>query len=143
MSDWIDLQLAHSLGPVKAPDQLWARIEDAASVPVRRRSMIRWALPAAIAACIMLLFSRPAHNAGPELAYTDPEAVGRWLGHESGVQVRLRPAPAVCIKIERPAKKASGVVMPARENSLIVRPVRPLTLTAAKLDGACRSCHTL
>ena len=67
MSDWIDLQLAHSLGPVKAPDDLWARIQ--AGRPRRTlHPAIRWGAVAALAASVTVLLARPVHESRLELA---------------------------------------------------------------------------
>src|SRR4051794_39585252 len=87
MSDWIDLQLAHSLGPVKAPDDLWARIQ--AGRPRRTlHPAIRWGAVAALAASVTVLLARPVHKSRLELA-AGP-AIRRSLAHEPVVRVADR-----------------------------------------------------
>ena len=56
MSDWVDLQVAHHLGAVQAPEELWARIER--PQPRRRRTVPRLAVAvAAVAAVIAVAYS--------------------------------------------------------------------------------------
>jgi hypothetical protein len=157
MSDWIDLQLAHSLGPAKAPDQLWARIDAASSQP-RRRFSLRWAaIPAAaIAACVMVLLARPTHDVRAEFASNDPVAIERWLAHEAGVAVPLRPAPGVRIRSARLVKKGLASVSyevegtPATAwigrgggDSQCRLPGHTVTVACARVDAGCRLCHSL
>src|SRR5882724_11533594 len=86
MSDWIDLQLAHSLGRVKAPDELWARIQRR---PVRRAShaILRWGTVAAVAAGVTVLLARPVRESQVEIATARPAVVQRSLAHEATVRV--------------------------------------------------------
>jgi hypothetical protein len=158
MSDWIDLQLAHSMGPVKAPDDLWARIDAASALP-RRSNVSRWVIAAACAAGVMALFARPIYEARdvrPEFASSDPAAIQRWLAHEAGVEVRLRPAPGVCIKSARVVKKgvaavsyeadgapATAIIARGGGESLCRIPGHTVSVASAKMDAACRLCHTL
>lgn len=83
MSDWIDLQLAHSLTPKSAPEELWARIQNASSAPRKRHSPIRWAVPAAIAAGVMVVLAQPVHQERFELVAGNPAKVHGWLAHKS------------------------------------------------------------
>jgi len=78
MSDWIDLQLAHSLTPVPAPEDLWARIQ-APPIRSRRPIAIRWAVPAAVAACVMVVLARPVHE-DRVFASSDPATVAEFNG---------------------------------------------------------------
>src|SRR5438105_136634 len=102
MSDWIDLQLAHSLTPAHAPEELWARISGAATPrqAPRRPIAIRWAVPAAIAACVMILLVRPVRE-DRVFASNDPVAVAKWMAHEAGVTVPLRPSAGMRIQEAR------------------------------------------
>jgi hypothetical protein len=98
MSDWTDLQLAHSLAPIQAPEALWSRINSPAPVPQSRwREAFRMAAPCAAAAAFVLLLVRtsalelrPPH---PDFVANEPIAVERWLAHEAGPA--HRPAPAM------------------------------------------------
>ena len=56
MSEWVDLQLSHQLAPVKAPGELWQRIEGR---PARRRYAPRLAMAtvAAVLAVIAVAYS--------------------------------------------------------------------------------------
>src|SRR5689334_13844456 len=95
MSDWMDLQLAHSLTPAKAPDALWSRINGAAQ-PARPRwqdSFRRGTLSTVAAAMLFLLVRatavelRPPHE---DFVANTPVAAKKWLAHEPQVQrVRL------------------------------------------------------
>jgi hypothetical protein len=80
MSDWIDLQLAHSLTSVQAPDELWSRIQ-APAVRPRRPMAIRCAVPAAVAACVMVVLARPVHE-DRVFASSDPTAVAEFMAHK-------------------------------------------------------------
>jgi len=58
MSEWVDLQLSHQIASVKAPDDLWSRIESGR--PTRRRRVvprIALATAAAILAAIAVAYS--------------------------------------------------------------------------------------
>src|SRR5215467_6025901 len=92
MSDWIDLQLAHSLTPTRAPEELWARIQGAQHQPRRRHSPIRWAVPAALAAGVMVVLAQPVRQEHFELTPGRPAKVERWLAHEP------RPTGAIAIQ---------------------------------------------
>jgi hypothetical protein len=63
MSEWVDLQLSHQLSAVKAPDELWERIE---RQPRRRRRAPRVAMAtvAAVVAVIAVAYSatKPREN---------------------------------------------------------------------------------
>jgi hypothetical protein len=115
MSDWMDLQLAHSLTPVKAPDALWSRVSAAGGAPAlseppRWTAGFRRGVPCAAAAALLLLLVRatvvelrPPHG---EFVTNGPVTVERWLAHE---------------------KSASSVTG------------RGLTV----VDGSCSACHSL
>jgi hypothetical protein len=91
MSDWTDLQLAHSITPVKAPDELWSRVSAAGGTPAlseppRWTAGFRRGVPCAAAAALLLLLVRatvvelrPPHG---EFVTNGPVAVERWLAHE-------------------------------------------------------------
>src|SRR5258706_13566299 len=88
MSDWIDLQLAHSLTRAPAPDELWARINpncerqvNGPVAPRRRPIAIRWAVPVAIAACGMIVLARRVRE-DRVFAASDPAAVSKRMAHE-------------------------------------------------------------
>jgi hypothetical protein len=83
MSDWIDLQLAHSLTPSQAPDELWTRLQAAsAPQPRRHRSPIRWAVPAALAAGVMVVLAQPVRQERFELVSAHPARIESWLAHQ-------------------------------------------------------------
>jgi hypothetical protein len=156
MSDWIDLQLAHSLGPAKAPADLWDRIE-AAQAPKRRAGMARWGVAAAAAAaCVVGLLAHSAQVSRTEFATNDPAAIERWLAHEAGIVAPLRPAPGVCVRGVRLVRKGvaevSYEVDGAGARALISRgegssacriPGHTVTVASAKPEAACRLCHNL
>ena len=114
----MDLQLAHSLTPVKAPDALWNRVSTAGeapplSQPARWTVGFRRGVPCAVAAALLLLLVRasavelrPPHE---DFVANDPVATGRWLAHE---------------------KSATSIF------------VSDKNATAAN-DGSCNLCHSL
>jgi len=89
----MDLQLSHSLTPVKAPDDLWNRVSAAGGAPAiaepRWTVGFRRLVPCAAATALLLLLVqatmvelRPPHE---DFVANDPVAVGRWLAHEKSV----------------------------------------------------------
>ena len=65
MSEWVDLQLSHQLAEVKAPDQLWERIER----PRRRRTpRLAVATAAAVVALIAVAYSATKPRENPRFA---------------------------------------------------------------------------
>ena len=162
MSDWIDLQLAHSLTPLKAPDALWDHICAPLPKPApRRHEAFRWAAPCAVAACALLLLIRstslelrPAH---PQFVSNDPVAVQHWMAHEAGIPVPLRPAPGVRVKGARVIRQGVVAVVyevDGRTESVTISrgsgaspcklPGHTVTLAAnTASDAACKLCHSL
>ena len=96
MSDWMDLKLAHSLTPVKAPDALWNRVSAAGGAPAlseppRWTAGFRRGVPCAAAAALLLLLVRatvvelrPPHD---QFVANDPLAVEKCLAHEKSPSV--------------------------------------------------------
>ena len=68
MSEWVDLQLSHQLSSVKAPAELWERLE---APPVRRRTYPRLALATAAAVMAVIAVgyssSRPSEIPRPSV----------------------------------------------------------------------------
>jgi len=101
VSDWLDLELAHRLTPVKAPEGLWERV--ARGLPARThrsRPTAGWmACPVATFATIALVattFWLP--GAGParlELRSQNPTEIRRWVYDRTGVEVPLAPSANV------------------------------------------------
>lgn len=116
MSEWLELELAHRLAPVAAPDDLWARIENGKPAPERHAA--RWPIAAiltlGVAAASLWLAARgqePAvnlsnvnlsdvnlerlameqlHSAAPlELRSSDPAEIAAWTREHAGVAMRL------------------------------------------------------
>ena len=152
MSDWIDLQLAHSLTRVQAPDELWARIS--APVVQRRPVAIRWAVPVAIAACVMVLLARPVRE-DRVFTSSDPVAVTKWMAHEAGVAVPLRPSAGMRItgarvvrsgvaRVSYEVEGKAGSVVVARGAGASPCKSPGATVTVESTDSAaCRLCHAL
>jgi len=55
VADWLELELAESLPPVEAPDELWTRIRFAAGSSAERRPALRRPFPLMLAAAALLL----------------------------------------------------------------------------------------
>ncbi|HXK02915.1 MAG TPA: hypothetical protein VMS37_10960 [Verrucomicrobiae bacterium] len=70
MSEWIDLQLAHQLTAVKAPDELWERVQGRP----RRQGVPRLALAtaAAVLAVVALAYSSTRPREIPKFASVPP-----------------------------------------------------------------------
>ena len=70
MSEWVDLQLAHQLAPVAAPDQLWDRLHR----PPRRRGVPRLAVATvgAVVAVAVLAYSSTRRSEVPRFASVPP-----------------------------------------------------------------------
>ena len=71
MSEWVDLQLSHQLAAVKAPDQLWERIENR---PRRRRAprLAMATAAAVVAAVIAVAYSATRPREIPRFASVPP-----------------------------------------------------------------------
>jgi hypothetical protein len=76
MPDWLELQLAHQLAPVEAPDELWGRVRGfgsgargSAPSPRPRHSPVLWLAAAAMlvatAGAIWLFGASPAGAPSP------------------------------------------------------------------------------
>jgi hypothetical protein len=71
MSEWVDLQLSHQMAPVKAPDQLWERVQGQRQRPARRRRLIPrlvLATAAAVVAVIAVAYSATGPREIPRTA---------------------------------------------------------------------------
>ena len=70
MSEWVDLQLSHQLAAVKAPEELWERIQ---GPPVRRQKAVpRLALAAVTIAVIAVAYSSTKPREAPRSAFLPP-----------------------------------------------------------------------
>ena len=99
MSDWIDLQLAHSLGRAKAPDELWDRLQGRA--PRRRRPIaVRWAVPMAIAACVTVMLARPVQEGRFELVANQRADIAHRLAHEAAAQANGSAVIPIAVRSE-------------------------------------------
>jgi hypothetical protein len=122
MSDWLELELAHRLGPVEAPESLWERVESArrARPEIRRpvavpRVSLWTAWPVAAMATLALAAgalwladvrepaldirqlaeSQSRQPAALGLRSHDPGEIRAWLRRHTGVDVPLPAATAV------------------------------------------------
>src|SRR5690348_1790691 len=101
MSEWLELELAHRLAPVAAPDELWARVQNGKPAPERHAA--RWPIAAivtmGVAAATLWLAARgqePAvnleraaveqlHSDAPlDLRSSDPAQIGAWTRQHAG-----------------------------------------------------------
>jgi len=122
MSDWVDLQLAHSLTPVQAPDALWARIHaPAAGARPHWRESFRWLAPCTMAVAMLLLLIRttalelrPPH---PEFIANDPAGIQHRLAHEA-----------------TPVKSAFAETKSSLDSTVIA---------STRNDAPCTTCHSL
>jgi hypothetical protein len=107
MSDWLELELADTLAPVRAPEALWMRVARPASVAPNRRGVrggFAWVSAAAAALAVagfaaVFALSTPglAQLASAELAKgqavdfasSDPHELARWLRKNSGCDVTI------------------------------------------------------
>ncbi len=106
MSDWLELELAHRLAPVRAPEALWARVQRSRAVePARSILLPRRALVAlgavAVAAIVAVALAVPspgmsemaaaelAANRPADFRSSDPHAIAHWLRANAGVNVSI------------------------------------------------------
>src|SRR5580698_3657367 len=116
MSDWLELELAHRLTPVVAPEGLWERVENGPPVGAVRRALPRavWtAWPVAAMATLglaagalwlagvrasvpeqaldirQLAASESGQSVPLELYTSDPAEIRRWLRQHTGLDVPL------------------------------------------------------
>jgi len=111
MSEWLELELAHRLAPVAAPDDLWARIQKGQPAPERHAA--RWPIAAiltlGVAAATLWLAARgqeppvnltnvnlerlameQLHTDTPlNLRSSDPAQIAEWSRQHAGVTVKL------------------------------------------------------
>jgi hypothetical protein len=105
MSDWLELELARELRPVRAPEALWGRVQ--AQERQRATPKRQWApnRPLLAAAAVVLVAAavwngRPANleslaarelgqSAQLELRSADPVEIGIWLRRQAGLEVTL------------------------------------------------------
>lgn len=106
MSEWLELELAHRLAPVAAPDDLWARIQNGEPAPVRHS--VRWPIAAiltlGVAAATLWLAARgqeppvnlerlameQLHTGTPlGLRSSDPAQIGEWARQHADVTLKL------------------------------------------------------
>ena len=95
MSDWLELELAHDLAPVRAPEGLWERIEMGA-VPVRRRVMPRWPLAAVAAAAILWFVVRSVD--ARSIRSADAAQISAWARQRAGIALSLPASPTVQLR---------------------------------------------
>ena len=151
MSDWTDLQLAHSLTPVKAPDSLWARVNagnGTGATAERRRATgaFRWSVPCAVAAAVVLLAStttmelRPPHGA---FVSNDPVAVEQWLAHEAGVAAPVRQGDGGQVRGSRAVR--GNVASVSQPETVPVSCAGTVTVASntGRNEATCKNCHSL
>jgi hypothetical protein len=117
MSDWLDLELAHRLTPMEAPEGLWERVENGLRPPVRRSAFTNrlWAWQMAAMATVVLAMGalwianlkEPAldirqlaasgqwRSTDLGLRSQDPGEIRRWLRRQAGLDVPLPASTAV------------------------------------------------
>jgi hypothetical protein len=160
MSDWLELELAHRLTPVVAPEGLWERVENGPPVGAVRRALPRavWtAWPVAAMATLglaagalwlagvrasvpeqaldirQLAASESGQSVPLELYTSDPAEIRRWLRQHTGLDVPLPVATAVRLDGARVVRHG------ARPVAAIVFHVKQdsVTLLVARADAVC------
>ena len=123
MSDWLELELADRLAPVRAPEALWARVQHPrVAERVRATRLPRRALVAlcavAVAAIVAVALAVPspgmsemaaaelAANRPADFRSSDPHAIAHWLRANAGVNVSI-PESA---KVELTGARVKGNV---------------------------------
>ena len=123
MSDWLELELARELRPVRAPEALWGRVQRPRATPKRQGAMHRPVLAAAaiVLVAVALWSSRPADlgslaarelggSAQLELRSTDPVEVGAWLRREAGLEVALPTSSRAHLRGARVIREHGAVI---------------------------------
>ncbi len=156
MSDWLELELAERLAPVRAPEELWARVNRAAARPVSsppRAGAWAWvAFAAIVAATVAVTFSIP----GPSLSQlaqaeldksrpadfrsTDPHEIEGWLRTHAEVAVSIPAATAAQLMgaraIERGGAHIGEVLYRVEGHDAVLLVGRGGTLDAPARHGA-------
>ena len=98
MSDWLELELAHHLAPVKAPEALWDRVQR----PPQRVPRPLWPIAAILtmmaAAGVMWMAAKGQQpgvdlrrltaqqlNTPPEFYSSNPREISEWARREAGL----------------------------------------------------------
>jgi hypothetical protein len=106
VSDWLELELADRLAPVRAPEALWARVQrPRVAERVRATRLPRRALVAlaavAVATIVAVALAVPspgmsemaaaelAANRPADFRSSDPHAIAHWLRANAGVNVSI------------------------------------------------------
>jgi hypothetical protein len=125
MSDWLELELAERLAPVRAPDALWACVNQGVlkTSDVRAPRPKTWAwVGAAIvfAATLAVTLAVPSPSlsqlAAAELAKSqpadfhsaDPREITGWLRANAGVEVSIPPGSRVQLSGARTIERRGG-----------------------------------
>ncbi len=157
MSDWLELELAERLAPVRAPEELWARVS---RVPVRpaaprAQGAGKWAWLAAaviVGATLAVTFAIPSPSlsqlAEAELVKsrpadfqsTDPHEITRWLRANAAVEVAIPPATRVQFTgaraMERDGARIGEVLYRVEGRDAVLLVGRGGTLDAPTRHGA-------
>src|ERR1700728_396826 len=106
MSDWLDLELAHELRPVKAPEELWRRVQIGRPPRAAQNRSRPSRLPVLVAIAVLIaagalwtgrrsvsLETLAARELGSsahlELRSSDAVEIGAWLRREAGLDVAI------------------------------------------------------
>jgi hypothetical protein len=125
MSDWLDLQLAHDLRPVTAPEGLWGRVQSARRPMPKRKFAV--SMPALVAATALVaalvvwsgrrgvgLEELAAHELARaerlELRSSDAVEIGAWLRREAGVEVAIPASDRVRLEGARVIRRGGASV---------------------------------
>jgi hypothetical protein len=155
MSDWLELELAERLGPVRAPEALWARVNQGAqrlSNPAPRANAWAWVGAAMVfAATLAVTLAIPSPTlsqlAAAELAKSrpadfhsaDPREIARWLRANAGVDVSIPPGSRVQLSgartIERHGARIGEVLYRVDGRDAVLLVARASTMDAPQRHG--------
>ncbi|MGO9258072.1 MAG: hypothetical protein ACLQU1_17425 [Bryobacteraceae bacterium] len=154
MPDWLELELAHRLTPVEAPEGLWERVESGRPARGVHRAPPRavwtvWPVAAMAALALaagalwladvrepvldirQLAASEWWQSAPLELHTNDPGEIRRWLRQHTGLDVPLPAATAVRLEgarvVRRGAQRVAAVVFHVKQDTV--------TLLVARADA--------
>lgn len=156
MSDWLELELAERLAPVRAPEALWTRVNRPAPPTARRRTSRPgawgWVAAAAMAAAtlaVTLAIPSPSLSqlAAAELAKSRPadfrssdaKEIAKWLRANAAVDLSIPPGTAAQLTgaraVERGGARIGEVLYRVAGHDAVLLVGRAGTLEAPTRHG--------
>ncbi len=88
---WVEAELRRELGPVRAPEELWERVQRRDAVVARGGRRYVWVLAAAAMVMVVLFLARPRQ----EFRSGDAARIRAWVQLHTGLDVPLQASTAL------------------------------------------------